>query len=502
MADKTTGIEAIRRRLVFLCEKHGQAEVARRTGTSRQNINRYLRGRKAPIDFAAACVTGLEVNPAWLLVGEGTPYLSDVTASTSDAASSVLAVVRAMGAAARARLGSLVGKDHTQVLVELNENLESYEKLRAKLHDQTRPLFIQLVRDMANAVNQGRLVEARELQRAAMQVSRLCPDEHVLVKFDHIQVALEHRLGNVQRSLELQRSVFVRQMVLGGNNPRWLDEAYNYVIVLYQMRMFHEARRICHAAIALMHGNPAAAVMVQRLLTIAGDLDIELGNMKRGASRLHVAHAALDHAQHPYVRGHLAQMLLLSGAQELKAFVRQPTTSVTWSANVLLFACWFEDATLLGQACRACAGGEGHRLPNEILLARHAVRLLGLLKSPPHQRARLLETMKPSKEQAATSKTDAFAESAFWAQLVRIADGAHAAQAILTADETLHRLPSDITPRLLVRAIHFRNILESDQTVAYDSAIVTRAREFFGQHHQRGYGCFQAYANNKTQGRP
>src|SRR5688572_16167527 len=77
-----TDEEPLSSRLRELCKRWPQAEIARRTGASSNNVSRYMRGVRIPLDFGVALVRGLGINPAWLMMGEGTPLLSDVSGAT------------------------------------------------------------------------------------------------------------------------------------------------------------------------------------------------------------------------------------------------------------------------------------------------------------------------------------------------------------------------------------------------------------------------------------
>ena len=137
--------EQIQQRLIELAEQHSQADIARKTEFSRNNVSRYVNGTRMPIEFAAALVEGLGVNPAWLLTGEGTAYLSDINSGTQEMAGDLLALVDAMAAVNRMRLGSLTGKHHLGVLRELNETLKKHEGLRDRLNKHSRKIFLQPV---------------------------------------------------------------------------------------------------------------------------------------------------------------------------------------------------------------------------------------------------------------------------------------------------------------------------------------------------------------------
>ena len=115
--------EAVRERLKRLVAERSQSEIARKTGAQVAAVNRYVHGARIPASFCSAVVRGLGVNPSWLLMGEGSPYLADVPARTARLGENLLELVEAMSTVSRMLIGSLAGKRQMKVLRELNDAL-------------------------------------------------------------------------------------------------------------------------------------------------------------------------------------------------------------------------------------------------------------------------------------------------------------------------------------------------------------------------------------------
>lgn len=273
--------EAIQKRLTELAESHSQADIARKTDFSRNNVSRYVNGTRMPIEFAAALVEGLGVNPAWLLSGEGTPYLSDVSAGTAEMAGNLLALVEAMGAVNRMRLGSLAGKHHLGVLRKLNDAMQDYERLRAELNKHSRKVFLKLIEEVRDANVKRDLNRAETLLQAAEQVARLSDDIFLRSQLEGAISHFHHNAGEPEAALPHQKRSFFAFLLNQGEFDQWTrPEAHNYVMVLINAHRMREARRIARATIELCDGdNP-------EMQALAAGLDLELGDLQRGLNEL------------------------------------------------------------------------------------------------------------------------------------------------------------------------------------------------------------------------
>lgn len=208
--------EDMRARIEAVAREHTLSEVARRCGTSVANVSRYVAGTRVPAEFCSALIRSFNLNPAWLMTGEGSPSLADITAGTVSMAGNVLELVEAMNAVTRMRLGALTGKHHLRVLRELNEALLRYEELRASLNRHSAPIFRKLLDDLAAALNDMQVERAEEIRKAAAQVERLCDEPELSLRFTRLQAHVESLSLNAERGLYYQQKV-LRDLVTRGH---------------------------------------------------------------------------------------------------------------------------------------------------------------------------------------------------------------------------------------------------------------------------------------------
>ena len=136
---------ALRGRLNKLADRFQQVEIARRTGVATANVHRYLRAGRIPAEFCLALIDAFDLSPDWLMKGEGEPITSDLKAATAAKAGDLLDLVKAMNAVARMRLGAVVGDGDRKKLRELSDTLQTFDRLKERMNDRTRPVLARLL---------------------------------------------------------------------------------------------------------------------------------------------------------------------------------------------------------------------------------------------------------------------------------------------------------------------------------------------------------------------
>lgn len=302
-------------RLEFLAQRWPQAEIARRTNTQRNNVSRYLRGGKMPLEFGAALTRQLGVNPAWLLTGEGTPFLSDVSANTGKMAGDLLELVAAMNAVTSSQLGSLTGAHHLRVLRELNDALQRYEKLRLRINEATGPIFARILDDYWKALDKWQLEKADDLRKAARQIARLCDDDELQNRFDRTLAYHAFLAREEGESIRAQTRLFRR--TLGGDgmiDERGLREATNLANALQSVGRLREAFNLCEGALTLAGEEFAGNAVARFLRSLSGFILCEEGALHEGMRRITGALPQPDARLAGNQRSMLIRVLLLSGS--------------------------------------------------------------------------------------------------------------------------------------------------------------------------------------------
>ena len=473
--------EAIQRRLNELAESHSQADIARKTDFSRNNVSRYVNGTRMPIEFAAALVEGLGINPAWLLTGEGTPYLSDVSAGTAEMAGDLLALVEAMGAVNRMRLGSLAGKHHLGVLRKLNVAMQDYERLRVELNKHSRKVFLKLIDEVRDANVKRDLNRAETLLQAAEQVARLSDDLFLQSQLESAHSHYHYNAGEPEKALPHQKKSYLAFMLNHSQFDEWTKpEAHNYVMVLLNAHRMVEARRIARATIELCDGNHP------ELQAVAAGLDIELGELGRGVSELRRLLTLVPASYRHNVEQSLSRGQLLEGSMTIEqAAMYGGDSDAKWS-RLSAAAATQENRQWVEYVLKHGVGKPG--LHPEDLLAVHLSCLREVFAEKDETAAqRLLVHIEntPQKQDAIAR----FTQHVLVAQLFRL--GGHRRQALKHTQnaQSLLDQSSELLPRIEFRILHARNVL-----ALYKPEDAADTRSFVDDLLARGYHSLRELA--------
>lgn len=488
---------SIRERLNSLLSEHSQSEIARKTGSLVASVNRYVHGARIPAAFCAALVRGLNVNPSWLLVGEGAPSLADVPADTAKLGGNLLALVEAMSAVARMRLGSLTGKHHLKVLRELNDALVAHERLREKLNEQSRPLFAEMLRDLQAALDKRDLARAGELRKAVEQLSRLCDDEDLERDFYRVQAYHEFQLKNSSRFLQLQRKLFLRS--LPNDNlfdERACDEARRLVVALVQMNRLHEALQVCRATRNLAGKAGRRWAAFARLENTHGVILVELGHLYKGMALVQRSLPRLTGMYRKVSEAALAKQMLWAGLVRLEDAMAMSERNDAKAEHFLQTACWLSEPRLLEATLAYAEARDVEPVWRDGFFPRYARSLLKQLTHPGSEEAAAFEAaMQASPKTAPRDEGDWVRLGASVAHLYLAAGlREHALAQTLEVDRRLKSMDPEVNPEPLAAATHYRCVLAllSSPTDARQKGMIQQARHFFTRYIRGGYAILES----------
>jgi hypothetical protein len=480
---------ALRERFAFLCNERSQAEVARRTGASANNVSRYARGTRIPLEFGSSLVESLGVNPAWLLVGEGQPFLGDAPAHGDVTASSLLEMVQAMSAITRLRLGALAGKGHARVLRELNDALVRFESLRAELNRHSRPVLQRMIADYRAQVTRRNLSRAADLERAVEQVSRLCFDDELQLEFETARAELERARHNFERAADIQRAVFLRRLARADDiAPANCLEAQNLAGALWQLGRVHDARGQCIATMALAEhaGDEWPEYAMLQATCAMAEIDLQmldsaLRRLDSALPRMAPSHRRLAG------EGFLLRARLLAGtADPRQALLGEHSRGQ--ATALLRHAAWLNDPKFLRQCVRTLIGrGEG-QIPGTDPDVRHYIELdAALSRRDRGALARMENFADQLSRDRSLGPRVRFSTFATLAQLARVCGNMRASRRHADeAEAALKAMAPRHTPGIEALAQHRRNQLKLETEPA-----AREAADWFTQMAGKGFAAFR-----------
>lgn len=454
----------LRERLERLLQDHSQADLARKTGWTRSNVNRYVHGAKIPGEFLVTLCTALNVNPVWLLTGKGDLYVTDVSANTQTNAHELLRLIEALNAVDKMRLGQVASKLHLKVLHDLREAMRKYRDVRDALKDKLRPAFEQLLADLRQALERGKLERATNARESAAQLADFCDDPNLLLEFDQHQATLEYMLKRPKSATEYQRRSFVRSLLAGRDfTAESAVAAHNLVISLVAAGQLDEAENICQAARALIPLRAKRLESFQRLLILHADVMMELGNVNEGVKVIQsVLAEAASEGIRAFALDYSTKALALGGTLQYENIGSAAGASLSRAGLAVLYACWTENPAHVRDACArhidtGVEGGLG-----STFVALHAHALLGAASGDANALIRFRGDAESyikfhSEEQELLSLYGSIVETQAARLLARTDE---ARSALLGAADHWEGLPKGTTPSFLLRAIHARNVLD------------------------------------------
>lgn len=487
-------------RLRVVADRYSLSEIARRTGFPVSCIHSYLNGTRVPAELFTRLVIEFGVNPNWLHTGDGPAWSADVAPQTASMAADVLQLVEAMDAVAKVRLGALSG---AQPLVrELDDALNSHERLQRKVSERTRALLAQLTSEGDDALRERRMDVARVRVAAAARLARLCDDGELKVRMLNQQAMLARLSGKPRDAVGVYREAFLHALpmrALLGEDCHMI--AFNFSSALQFAGELRESAAVCDSMLILgeQRESPTRAMLsFQR-----GWLDLVSGELHRGLNRMSAMLPLVDPGLRVRVEAPKYMVAqIFAGLLEPDTAETSVPDSPTRNASLMSFALCADDIDRLAHYRQTFFGGDSRFLEDA------SGKLGG--KSPfGHILDCVLRAARAQDRQAAhdyeagvdpamfpgSDEYFEFTKAVSVCQIARLAgDRRHALRKLDAADSGLRALPGAVTPNPFELARHYRNALELAGRARREHELTARARRWFSEWVANGYLLFRDYA--------
>lgn len=468
-------LRELRARLQRLQERFQQIEIARRTGTPAPNVNRYLKAGRIPAEFCLALADAFDLSADWVMRGEGEPVTSDVRAETSAKAGELLGLVKAMNAVARLRLGAVVGDRQRKVVRELAETLETFDRLRERMNERSRPVISALLGDLEDALARTEMPRATSLRETAVELSRLCTDDDVLERLDRCQASTEYLTGHTEEALKYLRRVFARRIRDGVlDSDASLSISVGFVMQLRETARIAETIRVGGAILSLVPDALTDHLSVLSVRVLHAGCMVEVGRMDEGLPILNKTCPKLP-ADSMLGTVMLLRGLTLAGVMGYRDACGYGAHSRARSRFLVRLACFCEDAVSLQHALDYMTGIGEHLIPPEEFDAQVVhlqLRTMQGRKGVAREYQKMIERNPPV---AANETMRRLLVATHGAQLARLArDERSLRHWTAETSAALRKIAPEFTPRIDTRVLHLRN-LEAASTGKADRSHQTEA---------------------------
>lgn len=480
---------AIRERLKQIAGGVPQAEIARRTGTSRANVSRYLRTNRIPVSFAARCVEALGVNPDWLLTGKGSPMLADTARHGGQLTGELLDIVQALNTVGQLRIGALGGHSHLRMLRELGDAMSRYGVLRDRLNQLSIPVLRRILQDAEEAFSRAKYDFARDLCRTAEQLSQFSDDSVLAYQRVLLQSKLELISGNVAGAMDLSRRAMYESIRSGEMlGTRQFQAVVDTVEALHDFGRTRDAMHLAGAARSLASEEALRSETASWLDTLVADVHVHSGKLAEGIQLVTKVRGNLvDPGRILRANAILAQSMLYAGALDVHGATVLGGDLPEKAGRLLGFALFTESPKEIETALRYWQGMP--TMPRDSWLTRCGQVILKILRQG-------RSGMVPVVWDLLNARMGSPALPVNWApimgaQMYRLLGMSKSARR-LTAEsaQLLQSLPEWLQPGVMWNARHQRNVLEYGTPSERN-----QARAFFKTHLASGYLCFASAAS-------
>lgn len=431
-------LEALRSRLAALVRLHGQAGLARKGGTTRRNVHRYMGTVKPPVDFLARVTRSLGLSPSWMLLGTG-PMYSGAAAGPDTGPRDLLTAIDVADATAALRLHTLSQLPSLASYREILQQLERAEGIRASREKQ----MVNALKDLFNkALSSAKFPSYDEALPILRVIERLLP----LVNAPEVAVPTYTFLGTVlnntlkeDEAIACWRKALLFSLFSGDKlNSQGFQSALGLAIAAMGKG---ETGRALHFTTALdvldAHTGHAAPAKVRALNRMArSECLITTGRLTEGVAALQQALVDASRADEKVdARGFTAVAQLWSGLVSFDELAEQKVAEVHVATVLAAFSLFTEVESDLerAKAALAQAARAGYVLDERLVWFVAAVRKA--VKSGKRRQAGSAAEIRVPGEDSATSPPDAFSCRAMRAALLRLHDEGGAVRAALDTHE-------------------------------------------------------------------
>jgi hypothetical protein len=481
---------ALRERIALLVQEHSLSGLAQRTGTPVSSLHRYVNGGRVPATFCAALAENFQVNPAWLLGGRGSRYVTDVGGDAAAMASGMREIVDAMNAASRLKLGTLARRRDLTLLRELADSSDRQQQLRGRLTREVEPVIREWLKALQDAVARFDYSRAADLEEALTRLLRFSDDSGLLREFDRLRSHVAYITGRRTEAVALQRRNLM--LLLADGNALGDDElreCFRLCVALTGLGRYEESKAVAEATLALRRGGPMTA-RVQQVRCMLAAAELVLGNVARAVSTIDELHPIRTAESAPNLEVMRAIIMLRVNAFSVETVLREVPLGLPQVIELVRVVLWREDPAQIRTVLHAIGQTDPRWLEAAGRYAAQAEWVMRVLSGRSRELPKDIKAHDDALAGGGVLEQLDFA--VLMAQRVRLSGARNASSAALHAQRTLDGLPADVRPDAVTMGIQARNVLALKRSPLNEAADSMRAR--VSQLLHSGFGMFREFA--------
>ncbi len=479
-----SGNNAIGARIEQLAAEHGLSGLARRSSTAVSNIHRYVNGGKVPAEFCAALAEQLHVSPAWLLLGRGSTYTTDVGEREVAVATGMREIVDAMNEASHMKLGSLAQRRDLKLLRDLADASTRHNRLRERLTREVEPVIREWLAALRDSLNRFDHVRGADLEEALERLLGFTDDAALIRDFDRLRAQSAYIQGRRGEAVKLQRRNLMLLLAEGGElSEIELRQCFNLCVALSGLNRAAEGKGVAEATLALRgHGKPTNA-QVQLVQSMLAAFELQLGNVSRAVAIVEEIYPRRLPEAAPNVELLQGMIMLRVNGFSAESVLREVSAGLPVFVEVLRNLVFHEDAEQLRHVLEFARGQDARLMP----AAADLVTQGELIVRRKGRRATVdLVTLEEGTE------VERFESAALACQRARVTGHTSAVSLAKRAHALMLQIPREVCADVPMLGLHARNVLAIEHRDLRRPAEAMRARISDLLH--AGFGMFRKFA--------
>lgn len=276
--------DPINQRLQKLCDRFGKANLARACDIPASSLSRYLQGARIPGQVLSDLSLRMEVNPQWLLEGEGPMMKFEVAKPAHSLAEQLMSLVESMRTIARLKLGAVMSDNRLKAVYELRHAIQAYHEQLKHADAAIAPALREtLSRIETLALKDGDWDQAEVMAAGVEMLAEFCTDSRLRLRIDSM-TAMRFALHNeLDKALAAHESGLSRVLALRDWDESSLKFLHDHTRLLLLVDRGSDALRMCEAALALLKDDPTSRSF---LWALKAAVYLEIGDAGKGLSLL------------------------------------------------------------------------------------------------------------------------------------------------------------------------------------------------------------------------